>query len=229
MDNRQPFDKYEDIITNCELFVDIPSKCIIEMLQSLRARIKTFKKNEIIIHLGETFSVCGLVLDGIVEVSYNTRQFEKINLNHFRSGQLFGESLSLMKFPHSPIQVTSLMNSTVLLLDLNLLMLSSNRCTKSCVYNHQLLLNLLSRITTQNIFLNLKLRILSQKSLRDRIMIYLTNIGANTGDGASIPFTKTALAEFLGVNRSSLSRELGRMQDEGLLVIDGNKYKILPQ
>ncbi len=42
-----------------------------------------------------------------------------------------------------------------------------------------------------------------------------------------IPFTKTALSEFLGVNRSALSRELSRMQKENLLIIEGSKIKLL--
>ncbi|MBQ2427106.1 MAG: winged helix-turn-helix domain-containing protein, partial [Ruminococcus sp.] len=42
-----------------------------------------------------------------------------------------------------------------------------------------------------------------------------------------IPFNKTVLAEYLGVNRSALSRELGRMQDEEILISDGRKMKTL--
>ena len=73
--------------------------------------------------------------------------------------------------------------------------------------------------------LNQKVRILSQKSQRDRILIYLGTLPKDKNDFVKIPFTKTALAEYLGVNRSALSRELGRMQNEGLLVIDGKKIK----
>ena len=40
-------------------------------------------------------------------------------------------------------------------------------------------------------------------------------------------FTQTALAEFLGVNRSALSRELGRMQDENLIEVNDKKMKLL--
>ena len=69
------------------------------------------------------------------------------------------------------------------------------------------------------------MRILSQKSLRDRVYIYLSSLPKDKNGYVKIPFTQTALAEYLGVNRSALSRELGRMQNEGLLVIDGRKMK----
>ena len=106
-------------------------------------------------------------------------------------------------------------------------MLSTDRCNKNCLYNHQLILNLMDRMAEQNIFSNLKLRILGQKSLRDRIMIYLTHLHADNPAGAKIPFSQTSLAEFLGVNRSALARELGRMQDEGILTINNKTYRIL--
>ena len=227
MKNDQVFDKYRKTIEGCPLFKDIPREYIEEMLDSLNGQIKIFKKNELITRLGEEFRYCGLVLEGSVEVSYNTNKYEKMNVNHFKSGQLFGEAMSLKGIASSPIQVNALSNCTLLLLDLRRLVTSKERCCKSCLFNHQLLLNLMDRMAEQNVFSNLKLRILGQKSRRDRIMIYLTHIHADGPEGASIPFSQTALAEFLGVNRSALSRELGKMQDERILEIDGKHYKVI--
>ena len=60
---------------------------------------------------------------------------------------------------------------------------------------------------------------------RDRILIYLGTLPKDKNSFVKIPFTQTALAEYLGVNRSALSRELGRMQNEGLLIVDKEKMK----
>ena len=78
-----------------------------------------------------------------------------------------------------------------------------------------------SRMADQNIFTNLKLRILSQKSLRDKIIVYLYSLQPDNNNVRTIPFSQTALAEFLNVNRSALSRELGRMQDENIIRLNG--------
>ncbi len=72
-------------------------------------------------------------------------------------------------------------------------------------------------------------RILSQKSLRDRILVYLGTLPKDKNGFVKIPFTQTALAEHLGVNRSALSRELGRMQKEELLTVEGKKINLLKQ
>ena len=74
--------------------------------------------------------------------------------------------------------------------------------------------------------MNQKVRILSQKGLRDRILFYLDTLPKDKNGFVKIPFTRTALAEYLGVNRSALSREIGRMQNENLLIVDGSKMKL---
>ena len=218
--------KYWNVIIKNPLFANIPHKYIDEMIESLDGNINLYRKNTTIIHVGEEFRRCGILLDGLLEVSYDTNQFEKHNVNHFKTGQVFGESLALQGIQNSPVQVSALADSVVLFIDLRKLMLSTNRCDKNCLYNHQLILNLMNRMAEQNIFTNLKLRILGQKSLRDRIMIYLTHMHADNPNGAQIPFSQTSLAEFLGVNRSALARELGRMQEEGILTINKRTYWI---
>lgn len=114
-------------------------------------------------------------------------------------------------------------------MDLSYVLVSEERCCDACGFLHQLLLNLTSRMADQNVFSNLKLRILSQKSLRDRIFVYLGSIQPDEQGVRHVPFSQTALAEFLCVNRSALSRELGRMQDENLLLIRGSEYTLLSQ
>lgn len=219
--------KYRNNIISSPLFTAIPHEHIRDMIDSLDGSINEYKKNETVIHVGDKFRRCGILLDGSLEVSYDTNRFEKHNVNHFRPGQIFGESLALKGIPHSPVQVSTLTDSVILFIDLRKLMLSTDRCSKNCLYNHQLILNLMERMAEQNIFSNLKLRILGQKSLRDRIMIYLTHLHADSPEGAKVPFSQTSLAEFLGVNRSALARELGRMQDEGILSVNGRTYRIL--
>lgn len=217
-------DKYWNVIISNPLFADIPHKYIDEMIESLDGNIIQYKKNTTIINIGDEFRKCGVLLNGLLEVSYDTNQFEKHNVNHFKPGQIFGEALALKGLQDSPVQVSALADSVILFIDLRKLMLSQNRCDKNCLYNHQLILNLMDRMAEHNIFTNLKLRILGQKSLRDRIMIYLIHMHADNPAGALIPFSQTSLAEFLGVNRSALARELGRMQNEKILTIDKRTY-----
>ena len=44
-----------------------------------------------------------------------------------------------------------------------------------------------------------------------------------------IPLGRTELAEYLGVDRSALTRELAKMRDDGLIDYDKNCFRILAQ
>lgn len=143
---------------------------------------------------------------------------------HFERGRSFAEALACVQTPYSPIQLKALTNCTIMLINLKGI-ISGSSCP--CSYQLNLTTNMLKILASQNVFSNLKLRIANQKSLRDRILIYLHSLAPDSEGYLHVPFTQTALAEFLGVNRSALSRELCRMQDENLIEVNDKKMKLL--
>ena len=165
----------------------------------------------------------GLLLKGKIESSFQNENFDQITMHTFTGGYLFGEGLVINHAKNSPVQVRAVEDSVVLFIDLEMIYAAAD---KSPIRNI-LARNLIKSLAKKNLILNQKVRILSQKSLRDRIFIYLRTLSKDKDGYVRIPFTQTALAEYLGVNRSALSRELGRMQNEGLLVINGKRIKII--
>ena len=164
----------------------------------------------------------GLLLKGRIESSFQNENFDQITMHTFSDGYLFGEALVINGAKNSPVQVRAVEDSIVLLIDLEMIYTVAD----SSPIRTLLAENLIKSLAKKNLILNQKVRILSQKSLRDRIYIYLASLPKDKNGYVKIPFTQTALAEYLGVNRSALSRELGRMQNEGLLEVEGRKMKI---
>ena len=80
-------------------------------------------------------------------------------------------------------------------------------------------------LVQQNLFLNRRVRILSQGSIRNRLLYYLAECDIDEQGFAKVPFSRTELAGFLSVNRSALSREIGAMQREGLLELEGPRMR----
>ena len=160
-----------------------------------------------------------LLKKGKIESSFQNENFDQITMHTFTGGYLFGEGLVINHANNSPVQVRAVEDSVVLFIDLEMIYAAAD----SSPIRNILARNLIKSLAKKNLILNQKVRILSQKSLRDRIFIYLRTLPKDKDEYVKIPFTQTALAEYLGVNRSALSRELGRMQNEGLLVIDGKK------
>mgnify|MGYP001873672035 FL=1 len=210
-------------LSKCTLFSHIPETAYHDLLQFMQASIKFYKKDEFLLHIGEPFLYAGVVLNGTVEGSFLSETFDKISMNHFKASSFFGEALACKQVPYSPIQLRAVTDCTVLFLDLHILL--ENHDVKDR-FQQQFSINLIECLAVQNIFSNLKLRIMGQKSLRARIYLYLNSLIPDKDGWLQIPFSQTVLAEFLGVNRSALSRELGRMQDEGLIQINGKRIQL---
>lgn len=80
------------------------------------------------------------------------------------------------------------------------------------------------------VYLTRKLNAITPKSIRDRLLSYLSDQQAIHGsDVFDIPFNRQELADYLLVDRSSLSHELSLMQQEGLIRFKKNHFVILKQ
>ena len=210
-------------IRKCYLFDGIEDEQLADAIKLLNGHIKKVIKDDYIVQLGGTIQYAGLLLKGKIESSFQNENFDQITMHTFTGGYLFGEGLVINHAKNSPVQVRAVEDSVVLFIDLEMIYAAAD---KSPIRNI-LARNLIKSLAKKNLILNQKVRILSQKSLRDRIFIYLRTLPKDKDGYVRIPFTQTTLAEYLGVNRSALSRELGRMQNEGLLVIDGKRIKII--
>ena len=208
-------------IRRCYLFDGIEDEQISDAIKLLNGRIKKIKKDTFIVKLGGKMTSAGLLLKGKVESSFQNENFNQITMHTFSDGYLFGEALVINGAKNSPVQVRAVEDSIVLFIDLEMIYTVAD----SSPIRTLLAENLIKSLAKKNLILNQKVRILSQKSLRDRVYIYLASLPKDKNGYVKIPFTQTALAEHLGVNRSALSRELGRMQNEGVLEVNGRKIK----
>ena len=213
---------YLSSIRKCYLFDGIEDEQLTEAIMLLNGRIRKIQKDEFIVRLGDDLQSAGLLLKGRIESSFQNESFDQITMHRFGGGYLFGEALVINDTKISPVQIRAVENCTILFINLKAIYLSRETSPLSL----KLAENLIKSLAKKNLILNQKVRILSQKGLRDKIMIYLSTLPKDKEGFITVPFTQTALAEYLGVNRSALSREFGRMQDDGILVIDKNKMKV---
>lgn len=208
-------------IRKCYLFDGIKDEQLTEAIKLLNGRIRKVEKDDFIVQLGGVLRNAGLLLKGKIESSFQNENYDQITMHTFGGGYLFGEAIVINSAKNSPVQVRAVEDSIVLFIDLSAIYQSEIASTLRMILAE----NLIKSLARKNLILNQKVRILSQKSLRDRILIYLGTLPKDKNGFVKIPFTQTALAEYLGVNRSALSRELGRMQNEGLLIVDKEKMK----
>ena len=88
--------------------------------------------------------------------------------------------------------------------------------------------NILREVARDAVYLNLKIQLLSQPTLRDKLLFYLNVMHDSQHSRVfTIPFTREKLAQFICADRSAVSRELSRMQSEGIITIEGKQIKFV--
>ena len=89
-------------------------------------------------------------------------------------------------------------------------------------------MNLLRAMAARNLQLNRKLEITSRRTTREKLMAYLMAQAKRGGsDAFTIPFDRQGLADFLGVDRSALSAEIGKLRREGVIESERSAFRLL--
>ena len=116
-------------------------------------------------------------------------------------------------------------DSTVLFFELRKLL---TVCSSACRFHSMVIQNLVFAISEKNRALVQKLHHISQRTTREKLISYLSGEAKRQNSGEfTIPFNRQQLADFLSVDRSAMSSELGKMRDEGLLRFEKNRFTLL--
>lgn len=222
MDTRRRYEHCIDTLAAGPLFAGVPREEVPRMLAIMRGRCHTFGRGDVIQPFGEPFRLVGIPMSGEVEGSFDSERYDHVSVRRFAVGDIFGAAFACAEVESSPIEIVALCESEVVLLDVRPLWETESPTGPEVT----LLGNLLRIVSRQSVFLNRKVRILGQRSLRDRLVVYLREQPTDADGWARVPMSQTALAQFIGVNRSAMSRELGRMEDEGVLERDGSRMRL---
>lgn len=212
-------------IENTMLFKDSSEEEIRDMLLCLGAEQKCFEKNEVIYFAGDLVQDFGLVLTGSVYIESDDFWGNHTILNHIGAGFVFAETYACV--PATPLMVTVRAAEKC-----NILFLNATRilktCPNTCSHHSRLIQNLLMITAQKNLQLSRKISHTSPKSIRGRVLSYLS-FQATLHDSYDfdIPFNRQQLADYLSVDRSALSNELSKMQNDGLFVFHKNHFHLI--
>jgi len=213
-------DIYE--IKATKLFQGLTEEELRIALEQLYAVQKRYEKGEAILHAGDLTSRMGLVLEGSVTVESNTLWGSRTILHYIEKGQTFAETYALLE--NEPLLVDATANEPcrILLLKVDDL----NRFAAGLqLWAVKLTTNLLSISSRKNLMLSGRSFHTAPKTVRDRLMSYLNAAALQKQSREfDIPFDRQQLADYLNLDRSALSKELGKMQQEGILFTKKNHF-----
>ena len=213
-----------DFLTQTQLFRDIPVGELSGLLNCLRAVRRQYEKGVVLCSAGERTASIGLVLSGSVHIESDDVWGNKSILSSVGPGQVFAETYACLPDEPLMVSVTAAEDTAVLFLHAPHMLMP---CTQTCTCHAQLIRNLLFVSARKNLELSRRAFHTAPKTIRGRLLSYLSMQAIHAGsDSFSIPFDRQQLADYLGVDRSALSAELGRMRREGLLDFRKNWFHL---
>lgn len=214
-------DMYEEIILKNKLFCGLSNTDLNYALGFFSASRANFEKGEMLSRIGEPLGHFGLVLSGRVLVCMEDFDGNNIIMVAVNPGGTFGESLA---FLGTPVSVHIYADS-----DCEILWLRTERIREynSGALDKELSDRFISMLAERTLEMNDRIQILSKLKLRDRLVTYFSQNVARYGNSFTIPFSRENMAAYLGTNRSALSRELGKMRDEGIIEFEHSKFTII--
>ena len=214
---------YIDIIIKTNLFENIDKKEIPNILENFKSQKKFCDKGNIIIDTGDKVESIYIILNGKIEISKEYDDTRKNIVNILESGEIFAEAIALSTNKISPITAVSLSKSELIKINVKNIFDNNLKNNKNIFIE-----NLLKIISDKNKFLSIKNDILSQKSLRSKIILYLKYMSnMQKSKKITVPYSRDKLAEFISADRSALSRELNRLAKEKIIELNGSKINIL--
>ncbi len=204
------------------LFDGVSDADLEKLLGCLDARKRSYCRNEAILLAGEEARDVGVVLSGRVQVVQEDVTGSRAILAQLGEGALFAEAFACSSFKTLSVSVFSVSESVVMFLDCQKLMTA---CPGGCTFHNQLIQNMLRVLANKNVLLSRKMEHLSKRTTREKLLSYLSEQAVICRSREFvIPFNRQELADYLCVDRSAMSAELGRLRDEGLLEFERSRF-----
>ena len=211
-------------LKSTQLFRGIEARDLNAMLQCLGAWEKSFRKGETILAEGQITEAIGVVLSGRAIIEHSDLWGTNSVLSNVAPGAVFAETYACIPGETTLIQVTAAEDSTILFLNVGKILTT---CSNACVFHAKLIRNLLTVCASKSLLLSERIMHTTSKSIRGRLLSYFSDCAKKAGSYSfDIPFNRQQMADYLGVDRSTMGNELSKMQKEGMILYERNHFTL---
>lgn len=219
------YNRWMDSLAQVKLFDNIDIDELNKMLMCLKPTVVSFKKKEYIAIVENEFKGIGIIISGEIIVTKENVSGDRIIMSKLGKANMFGEIIAFSNNDKWPTTVIAETDCTVLFLPPNKI---TGNCPNMCLGHRFLISNMLKIVSQKALELNKKVDYLTIKSIRAKISTFLLEQYKNTGKLTfMISLKRNELAQFLNMSRPSLSRELIKMKEEGIIDFYKSSFKIV--
>jgi len=210
-----------EAIKQLDLIKSIKSEEIERLLNEGSFKTTEYAKNSIVHFVGEVCSKLEIILSGKVVIERIDESGNLMTIAEFFSGDVLGGNLIFSKNPHYPMTVTTKQPTSIL-------EINKTRLFQLFSDNHDFLKSYLEYVSDHAVILGDRIKHYVNTTIRESIMSYLDYERKKQNNNIiTLSITKKALAEKIGVQRTSLSRELAKMREDGLIKFDMDSIELL--
>ena len=222
------------ILQQTRLFADFAKGEIPALLRMLRAKEARYSKGSFVLREGARRVPSAIVLSGSVHIIKEDFWGNRAILSEIGPGEMFAETYACM--PGEPLAVSAAAAETCSAQGNAATVGQAGKVGETDAVllqaaKRRLLINLTQILAGKNLFLTKKMEHLTQRTTRQKLLSYLSDVQRRAGSAAfDIPFDRQELADFLAVDRSAMSAELSKLRREGVLEYRKNHFLLkLPQ
>ena len=187
-------------------------------------REERFRAGETVYDFAEGRKYLGLIARGSAVIQRIDRQGGRTILEHLESGGVFGEMLMFENVAGDSITVVAEEPCRVWLMAADQV---TKRCENACAHHTQVVENMFQLVAEKATSLYERVEVLSRRSIRDKLLCYFSLLAAKSRGGEfSLPFSLSALADYISTDRSAMMRELKKMKDEHLVEVAGRQVTL---
>lgn len=217
--------EYINDLKQTSLFSGIEPQDIARLLDCLCNKYARYEKDDLIIEEGSKVYDFGIILSGHGRAIKWDPSDRLIIISLLKKGSEIGVILAAGLDHKSPVTVQA--QDDVLLLQIPFERVF-NRCEKACPRHDKLLRNYINIVAEKGLVLHERIDCLLRPTIREKILTYLWRVSREQQKRAfTIPMNRNAMAEYLNVERSALSRELSYMKRDGIIDYHKNSFRLI--
>lgn len=199
----------------------IPEEKLSEFLTNQSMQIKSYNTGEVIHFEADSCTGVEIILEGQVAVERIDESGYLMTITLFGANEILGANLVYSKNPFYPMTVTAKKATSLLFINKSFLF-------TLCTTNPEFLKLFLAYISDHTLLLGDKIKHNVNRSIRASLIAFLKEEHLKQSSYRIVlPTSKKALADRIGIQRTSLSRELQKMKNEGLIDYDALSITII--
>lgn len=191
------------------------------MRECFGMREQDFAADEVIYEFASGGDIIGILTRGTAIVERIDENGNRSILEHLGTGSVFGEMLMFNNVAGDHVAVICDRPCQVWFMRGDQL---TKRCENACDHHSRMVTNMFQLVAEKATALSERVEILSRRNIREKLMSYFTMQAAHCGENRFLlPFSLSALADYISTDRSAMMRELKKMREEGLVEVNGRQ------